>query len=39
MVFWAREWVQQAERVAGQTGLSRGQREHGEESREAEHYH
>ena len=39
MVFWAREWVQQAESVAGQTGLSRGQREQGEESREAEHYH
>lgn len=39
MVFWAREWVQQVESVAGQTRLSRGQWEQGEESREAEHYH
>lgn len=30
MVFWAREWVQQVESVAGQTRLSRGQWEQGE---------
>lgn len=39
MVFWAREWVQQVGSVAGQTRLSRGQWEQGEESREAGHYH